>query len=257
MRGSIWGKRSLAVAWTLVCTALAVAADIALKDGRVLRQAVILRQDPTTVTVRHAEGIAQVAKVQLPEAMAADYPVDDAAATTAAAEQAARVEGMATVQACKKEVKRRLAAAAPAVAEEPTGADRPVLREDIPQMKNDRDRRRWRRSELSLPNDETYARCEWLKVYEYHGSGHCNTPLELKTGLWRVRVDYITPEYARCAYVLSAIVKDRQGNKLACAVARGTGTDVAYGNASGDAVLDVITTGGTFVVIVEEARATE
>lgn len=257
MRRSIWLKTAVVVTGALASAALAVAADFALKDGRVLRQATILKQDPTTVTVRHAEGITQVAKAQLPDAMAADYPVDAEAATTAAAEQAARAAAIAAAQAGKAAAIRRLPAATPAVAEERASEDRPVLREDIPQMKNDRERRRWRRRELSLPDDEKYAQREWLKIYEYHGSGHCNTPLELKTGLWRVRVDYITPEHARCAYVLSAIVKDRQGNKLACAVTRGTGTDVAYGNASGNAVLDVTATGGTFVVIVEEARATE
>jgi len=52
-----------------------LASNLALTDGRVLRDATILSQSATTVTVRHAGGLASVPKAQLPEALRAQYPV--------------------------------------------------------------------------------------------------------------------------------------------------------------------------------------
>lgn len=61
-------------------TVAAFAEDIALTDGRTLKDAKILSQSPTHVTVKHLEGIAQVSKKVLPEALRTKYPVDEAAA---------------------------------------------------------------------------------------------------------------------------------------------------------------------------------
>lgn len=73
-------KTPLAFVLALALATLAAAADLALKDGRVLRNAVVTKQDPTTITVRHSEGFSQVEKSKLPDELAAQYPVDEAAA---------------------------------------------------------------------------------------------------------------------------------------------------------------------------------
>lgn len=50
------------------------AADLTLADGRVLREAKITGQSATTVTVRHAGGLASVPKAALPAELQAQYP---------------------------------------------------------------------------------------------------------------------------------------------------------------------------------------
>ena len=72
----------------------------ALTDGRTVTVVKVLSQNPTHVTVRCPDGILQIEKRQLPEALQAQYPYDavaaaakqsaEAAASQAAAEAAAR-----------------------------------------------------------------------------------------------------------------------------------------------------------------------
>jgi len=59
------------------------AADLALGDGRVLRDATIRSQTPGAVVVRHADGLSSVDKKLLPPELQAQYPVDEAAALAA------------------------------------------------------------------------------------------------------------------------------------------------------------------------------
>jgi hypothetical protein len=66
-----------------VLCATTFAADIALSDGRVLKDATIASQTPRNVTIRHATGLISVAKTLLPSELQAKYPVDEAAARAA------------------------------------------------------------------------------------------------------------------------------------------------------------------------------
>jgi len=59
------------------------AADISLKDGRVLKDAVVKSQAPRTVTIKHAGGLSSIAKSLLPPELLAQYPFDEAAAHAA------------------------------------------------------------------------------------------------------------------------------------------------------------------------------
>jgi hypothetical protein len=58
----------------------ALAADLTLTDGRVLKDAVIRSQTPLTVIVKYSAGLASVAKQLLPPELSAQYPADEAAA---------------------------------------------------------------------------------------------------------------------------------------------------------------------------------
>ena len=73
-----------------VCAAsvAAFAEDIAITEGRTLKDAKILSQSPASVMIKHAEGLSQVAKKVLPEALREKYPVDEAAALQAKARDA-------------------------------------------------------------------------------------------------------------------------------------------------------------------------
>jgi hypothetical protein len=79
------------------------AADLTLRDGRTLRDYRILSQSPSTVTVRHAAGLAKVDKAQLPDELAAQYPVDPAAVVAEQqANECARAEHAAQVAAARE-----------------------------------------------------------------------------------------------------------------------------------------------------------
>lgn len=69
-----------ALSIALLVTSSALATDFTLKDGRILRDAVVINADATTVTFRHAEGFTQIAKTKLPETLLAEYPLDAAQA---------------------------------------------------------------------------------------------------------------------------------------------------------------------------------
>jgi hypothetical protein len=64
----------------------ALGADLKLTDGRVFEDYRITTQTPTTVTVRHAGGMARIEKKLLPPEVLEAYPVDEAAAPAEAAE---------------------------------------------------------------------------------------------------------------------------------------------------------------------------
>ncbi len=95
-------KRFLVVAALLGLAVVARAEpqSWALTDGRTVTVVKVLSQNPTHVTVRCPDGILQIDKRQLPEALQAQYPYDEvaaaarqsaeAAASRAAQEQAAR-----------------------------------------------------------------------------------------------------------------------------------------------------------------------
>lgn len=67
-----------ALSTALLVTSSALATDFTLKDGRILRDAVVINADATTVTFRHAEGFTQIAKTKLPETLLTEYPLDAA-----------------------------------------------------------------------------------------------------------------------------------------------------------------------------------
>ena len=80
------------------------AADIALTDGRVFRDASVLSQTPRTVVIKHADGLSGVAKTLLPAELAARYPLDEAAAREAdrqSAEARARADAFHRAEALR------------------------------------------------------------------------------------------------------------------------------------------------------------
>ena len=114
-------KTPIALALALLCAALASAADITLKDGRVLKDAVVLKQDASTITVRHAGGFTQVEKSKLPDELAAQYPIDEAAAAQQRAAELAGIQRR-TMEQAEAAKQYREAAAARKIAEQSTPA---------------------------------------------------------------------------------------------------------------------------------------
>jgi len=110
----------------LLAPSLAGAADCVLKDGRVLRDARVIRHDAATVTFRHAHGFTQVDKAKLPEAFAADYPLDEALARREATLQAQAAEARAA------ESQRRQAEQAQRAAAQPVPAAPPASEPAVP-----------------------------------------------------------------------------------------------------------------------------
>ncbi len=103
----------------LLAPVAASAADYALKDGRVLHDAKVIRQDAATVTFRHAHGFTQVEKSKLPEALAADYPLDEALARRDASLQAQAAQARAAEARRRQAEQAQRAAAAPVPAVPP------------------------------------------------------------------------------------------------------------------------------------------
>ncbi len=105
-----------------LCLGLLVAAplaavDLALKDGRLLRDAVVVREDAATVTFRHAGGFTQVDKSKLPEQLATTYPFDAAQAQLDAERQSQEaLARLAEAKRLQAERARKAAAAPPAPA---------------------------------------------------------------------------------------------------------------------------------------------
>ena len=114
------------LALLLLAPSLASAADCVLKDGRVLRDARVIRHDAATVTFRHAHGFTQVEKSKLPEALAADYPLDEALARRDAALHAQAAAARAA------ESRRQLAEQAQRAAAEPVPAAPPDSEPAVP-----------------------------------------------------------------------------------------------------------------------------
>lgn len=70
----------------VLCGSLLSAADLTLTDGRVLKDASIVSQSADKVTVKHAAGLASVAKATLPTELRAKYPVTVPTVTAAPSE---------------------------------------------------------------------------------------------------------------------------------------------------------------------------
>ena len=98
----------------------ATAADIALSDGRVLRDARIVSQSAGRVCIRHTEGITQVEKALLTGDLATRYPADHAAI----AREDDKLADEAKRQADRVEAKAR--------AMEQRQSARPSMRDDTP-----------------------------------------------------------------------------------------------------------------------------
>jgi hypothetical protein len=122
----------------LVATALsafAAAADLALADGRVLKDAAIISQTPRTVIVRHAGGLSSAAKELLPPELRARYPFDETAAREAderAAQEAATARNVEKAEA-ERQAQLRSQLEARAV-EQRTTAKQTEQREEESQM---------------------------------------------------------------------------------------------------------------------------
>lgn len=94
-------KTKLTLLVALLAAVLAPASDIALTDGRVLKDAAIVSQSAGRVCIRHEGGLTQVEKNKLPADLAQQYP----AASEAVAAEDARREELAK-EALAKEEKR-------------------------------------------------------------------------------------------------------------------------------------------------------
>lgn len=242
-------KTPLVLALALLCTVLASAADIALKDGRVLRNAVVTKQDPTTVTVRHAEGFSQVEKVKLPDELAAQYPVDQAAAEAQRKAELARAEQIAREQADTATRIRNTP-----VRKKPQPDIRTVQIAFRPKGMDSDDRWKWRKRILTLhPSEDQLAVINWAGVEHFEGVRHYRAKVALRGPLWRIVVSQSCP-LGQGGHA-SAIVSNADGDKLACAhVGGGSGAAISYGNADGEAMLDVVATNGTMSISLEQAN---
>lgn len=94
-----------------MCCVTALAADLTLTDGRVLKDAAIVSQAPRTVTIRHAAGLSSIAKTLLPPELKTKYPVDESAALVA--DQKAAEARLAAQEFQKREAARAAAVRAP------------------------------------------------------------------------------------------------------------------------------------------------
>lgn len=227
--------------------------DITLTDGRVLRDAKVLGQSPTTITVRHSEGFSQVEKAKLPPGLAELYPIDQAAAEIQRRAEIARSERLAGEQAQKADAIR----AKSSKPRPDTYFDlvaQSIQIEARPQFSNSREESDWRDKPLSLGAVDM-AGLRWEKLFEQRGDSRVRTKLKLAKPYWRVRVELVD-HGGKCSFA-GAIVVDRSGNKLAACCMSGFRRDKpkvsAIGNAPGEATLDVVAQGGALVVIVEQA----
>lgn len=87
-----------------------MAEDIKLQDGRVLRDASVIRQSELRVTIRHADGMTSVDKTQLPSTQRSQYP----ATPTVAEEEARRAAARSAKARLEEEERRRKLEAAEA-----------------------------------------------------------------------------------------------------------------------------------------------
>jgi hypothetical protein len=112
-------KFIVTISLALVAASFASAADITLKDGRVLRDAVVIRHDAATVTFRHTTGFTQIERSKLPEVLAAEYPLDPTQAKLESDQQ--RQEALARRAEAERlcALRVQLAATAPKPAQAP------------------------------------------------------------------------------------------------------------------------------------------
>ncbi len=86
-------KMPLVIFWATMIPMTCFAADLALKDGRVLKDAAVVSQSPRKVTIKHANGLSAVAKDLLPPELQSQYPIDEAAAQEADRKAVIAAEG--------------------------------------------------------------------------------------------------------------------------------------------------------------------
>jgi len=94
--------KTLLCALSVLCGSILSAADLTLTDGRVLKDATITSQSATTVTVRHAAGLASVPKTVLPVELRAQYPVSAPTAPLAVKPDADKAARIAAVRAAEQ-----------------------------------------------------------------------------------------------------------------------------------------------------------
>ena len=97
-------KMVLFICLAAALSAQALATDIILTDGRVLKDATVVSQTPRKVMIKHTAGLSSVAKELLPPALHRTYPVDEAAAQEA--EKKAIVAQEAALKAQRTESER-------------------------------------------------------------------------------------------------------------------------------------------------------
>ena len=112
-------KLAAALTLALLATSVAGAADITLNDGRMLREAVVIKQDAATVTFRHSAGFTQIEKSKLPESLATEFPLDADQAKLEAEQQRQEVLARRAEAERLFALRVQLAAAAPKPAEVP------------------------------------------------------------------------------------------------------------------------------------------
>lgn len=106
-------------------SAISLAADISLTDGRVFKDATVMSQTPLKVVIRHAAGLSSVTKQLLPPELQARYPVDEAAAREAERQATAASEAARESEKNEAErVARMRAQRAESVAANTANADR-------------------------------------------------------------------------------------------------------------------------------------
>lgn len=244
--------RALPLALLAALCLSASAADIALSDGRIFREAKIVSQSPTTVTIRHAAGFDQVPKAKLPPDLAAQYPSDDAAASLEAAAAEKRAAATAAAQAAKAERIRASAARAP---QPKPPAPAAASFEFPPKLDSPRDRWLWRTKPLTMgPGTFGPISQDWRKLVDFCGGRRFRQHIELPPGVWRVSVtrQFMGRENSwGNQHHTSVIVTAENGAKLACSVDCAT----VFGNVSGKAVIDGETVSGTISVVLECAES--
>lgn len=102
--------RLTALLLLLIAIPLHSADEVGLKDGRVLRDARVVRHDAATVTFRHSGGFTQVEKAKLPDSLLAQYPFDEAQAKLDAERHATEAMERTAEAIRAREERARLAA---------------------------------------------------------------------------------------------------------------------------------------------------
>lgn len=95
--------------WFILVAAMAFnsfAADISLKDGRLLKDATVTSQTPRKVTIKHDGGLTSIAKELLPAELLAQFPVNE---STAQAEDEKSLLAREAALAARKTEAERLA----------------------------------------------------------------------------------------------------------------------------------------------------
>ena len=246
-------KTPIILAVALLAAELASAEDIALRDGRVLINAVVLKQDASTVTVRHSGGFSQIEKSKLPDDLAEKYPIDEEAAEVQHKAEIERVKQVIANQAAQLEQAKKTAALNTAAKAKAKAQERVVAPswEVRPHLVNERERWKWRTIPLTLrPTPAQIDGAKWEKVYEGIGANQ-RAPIELTGKLWRISVHQETM-MGKLSYVSALVANPTVGHKLASIFLRNSADETAFGNVTGPAILDVVSDGASVRVLIEQ-----